>query len=43
MQEIYMFMDDSGKLTNKENYLVYGGIIFTSQRENKNFQINIVP
>ncbi len=37
MQEIYMFMDDSGKLTNKENYLVYGGIIFTSQSEKQKF------
>jgi hypothetical protein len=37
MQEIYIYMDDSGKLTNKEMYCIYSGIIFTSIKEKQDF------
>lgn len=34
-QEIYINLDDSGKLTNKEEISVYGGIVFISKKEKK--------
>ena len=37
MQEIYINMDDSGKLSNKESFLVYGGIVFSSSEEKQKF------
>ena len=37
MQEIYINMDDSGKLTEKELYCIYAGIIFTSSEEKQEF------
>lgn len=37
MQEIYINLDDSGKLTNKEQISVYGGIIFLSKKEKDKF------
>lgn len=36
-QEIYVFMDDSGKLTTKEHYSLYGGLIFLSKAEKMKF------
>ena len=33
MQEIYINLDDSGKLTKKELISVYGGIVFLSKKE----------
>ena len=36
-QEIYINLDDSGKLTSKEKICVYGGIIFLSKREKDKF------
>lgn len=36
-QEIYINMDDSGVLHRNEHYCVYGGIIFTSKREQEDF------
>lgn len=32
-QEIYINLDDSGKLTSKENVSVYGGLVFFSKKE----------
>lgn len=37
MQEIYLFMDDSGKLTKNESFCTYGGIVFTSHKEKQVF------
>ncbi len=37
MQEIYVNLDDSGKLTLKEKVSVYGGIIFLSKKEKDKF------
>lgn len=37
IQEIYINMDDSGKLTKNEKYCVYGGIVFTSLNEKQAF------
>lgn len=37
MQEIYINMDDSGKLSENEDFLVYGGIVFTSLKEKQEF------
>lgn len=37
MQEVYINMDDSGKLTEKEKFLVYGGLVFTSLQEKQKF------
>lgn len=39
-QEIYINLDDSGKLTRKENISVYGGIVFFSQSERDKY-VNI--
>ena len=36
-QEIYINLDDSGKLTSKENICVYGGIVFLSKMEKDKF------
>ncbi len=36
-QEIYINLDDSGKLTAKEHISVYGGLIFLSKREKDKF------
>ncbi len=36
-QEIYINLDDSGKLTNKEIVCVYGGIIFLSKKDKDKF------
>ena len=33
MQEIYINLDDSGKLTKKELISVYGGLVFLSKKE----------
>lgn len=37
IQEIYINLDDSGKLTNKEKISVYGGIVFLSKQEKDKF------
>ena len=37
IQEIYINLDDSGKLTNKELISVYGGIVFLSKSEKDKF------
>lgn len=37
MQEIYINLDDSGKLSTKERLSVYGGIIFFSKHEKDKF------
>jgi len=37
IQEIYINLDDSGKLTTKEKISVYGGIIFLSKQEKDKF------
>lgn len=37
IQEIYINLDDSGKLTNKELISVYGGIVFLSKTEKDKF------
>lgn len=37
MQEVYICLDDSGKLTKNENYSVYGGIVFLSKAEKDKF------
>ena len=37
MQEIYINLDDSGKLTKKELLSVYGGIVFLSKKEKDKF------
>jgi len=36
-QEIYINMDDSGVLHSNENCCVYGGIVFTSKKEQEDF------
>lgn len=37
IQEIYINLDDSGKLTSKEKISVYGGLIFLSKKEKDKF------
>lgn len=37
IQTIYINLDDSGKLSNKENVCVYGGIVFLSKKEKDKF------
>lgn len=37
MQEVYINLDDSGKLTTKEKISVYGGLVFLSKREKDKF------
>lgn len=37
IQEIYINLDDSGKLTSKEMISVYGGIVFLSKKEKDKF------
>ena len=37
VQEIYINLDDSGKLSPKENICVYGGLIFLSKKEKDKF------
>lgn len=37
VQEIYINLDDSGKLTNKEQLSVYGGLVFLSKKEKDKF------
>ena len=36
-QEVYINLDDSGKLTNNENICVYGGLVFLSKIEKDKF------
>ena len=36
-QEIYINLDDSGKLTSKEPVSVYGGLVFFSKKEKDKF------
>lgn len=36
-QEVYINLDDSGKLTSKENISVYGGIVFLSKSQKDKF------
>lgn len=36
-QEIYIYMDDSGKLSKKEQYSLYGGLVFVSKKEKIKF------
>ncbi len=36
-QEIYINLDDSGKLSKKEKISVYGGLVFTSKKEKDKF------
>ena len=37
MQEIYINLDDSGKLSNHEHISVYGGLVFLSKSEKDKF------
>ena len=37
VQEIYINLDDSGKLTTKEKISVYGGLVFLSKKEKDKF------
>ncbi len=37
VQEIFINLDDSGKLTSKENICVYGGLVFLSKKEKDKF------
>ena len=37
MQEVYINLDDSGKLTTKEQISVYGGLVFLSKKEKDKF------
>ncbi len=37
IQEIYINLDDSGKLSQKENLCVYGGLVFLSKKEKDKF------
>lgn len=37
IQEIYINLDDSGKLTDKEHISVYGGLVFLSKKEKDKF------
>lgn len=37
IQEIYINLDDSGKLTSKEHISVYGGLVFLSKKEKDKF------
>ena len=37
VQEVYINLDDSGKLTDKEHISVYGGLVFLSKNENDKF------
>ena len=37
VQEVYINLDDSGKLTNKEHISVYGGLVFLSKKEKDKF------
>ena len=37
-QIIYISLDDSGKLNNKEKYLVYAGLFFTNKKELEHFK-----
>ena len=36
-QEIYINLDDSGKLTSKEHVSVYGGLVFFSKKGKDKF------
>ncbi len=36
-QEIYINLDDSGKLISKEHVSVYGGLVFFSKKEKDKF------
>ena len=37
MQEVFINLDDSGKLSLKENFCVYGGLVFLSKKEKDKF------
>ena len=37
IQELYINLDDSGKLTSNEKISVYGGIVFLSKKEKDKF------
>lgn len=37
LQEIYINLDDSGKLTTNEEISVYGGLVFLSKKEKDKF------
>ena len=39
--EIFIFMDDSGKLNKNENSCIFGGLFFSSSKDYMNFIINI--
>ncbi len=36
-QHIYLYMDDSGKISKSEDYAVFGGIVFTNDKERSEF------
>lgn len=36
VQEIYINLDDSGKLSSKEDISVYGGVVFLSKKRKIN-------
>ena len=40
-QEIYINLDDSGKLTSKEHVSVYGGLVFSRRNRRINLLLNI--
>jgi len=42
MQEIYINLDDSGKLTKKEKVSVYAGIVFLSKQEKDKFITQVI-
>lgn len=37
MQEIFIYMDDSGQVNTHSKYCLYGGIVFTSKQSNDDF------
>ena len=41
VQEIYINLDDSGKLTSKEHVSVYGGLVFSRRKRRINLLLNI--
>lgn len=39
MQEIFIYMDDSGTLTKKDECVFYGGIVFLTREEKERFEM----
>lgn len=36
-QHVYLYMDDSGKMTKSEDYAIFAGIVFTSSAQKSEF------